>query len=566
MNATGGTNWLSWKRLVILIITVAALIILFRRIDAAAFVAAISSMQPGWFLLAVGFYGAAFLFAAWRWHLALRVTGCAVHSSASARLYCIGHYFFIILFGGVAGDIAKSSLYARWYGRPFPEVFAASPLDRALGLAGLIVFGVGAFAFAAANDSLAHIDGLKLQLPGRWALIGGALALVGLILLIVVRPRGEGPGARMLRAMRSGARRMAQHPKIALKGLACGVIVQIALSSVFALNLRAIVQTPLPWLQLLWTFPVISMLSSLPVTVAGLGVREGAAILLLGLYGVPASDAVAASFLSLATSLVWAAVGGYLLWREQSLRPRHADRHEPRTISIVIPTWNEAPNLEGTVQRVRALPELHEIIVVDGGSSDGTAELARRLGCHVISAEGGRGGQMRHGAAVATGDVVLLLHADTWLPAEAGRAIFDCLRDPLVVAGGFWKIFRQRLSPLMLGSRWKCAVRFYVGRRVAGDQGLFVRREVLEQIGGVPDMPLMEEFELCRRLRRVGRLALADATIVTSARRFEKFGVLRTYLRMWYVTTRYRLGTSPEKLRRIYEHESTAPAAVSDAE
>ena len=161
---------------------------------------------------------------------------------------------------------------------------------------------------------------------------------------------------------------------------------------------------------------------------------------------------------------------------------------------------------------------------------------------------------MRCGAAQAVGDVILMLHADTWLPPEAGRKVIDCLRNARVVGGGFWKVFRDG-SPLLFGSRFKCAVRLYLGRRILGDQALFVRRDVLGAVGGVPDMPLMEEFELCRRLRRVGRLALADATVSTSARRFAKLGVLRTYLRMWWVTTKYRLGTPPRDLVRLYERE-----------
>ena len=84
---------------------------------------------------------------------------------------------------------------------------------------------------------------------------------------------------------------------------------------------------------------------------------------------------------------------------------------------------------------------------------------------------------------------------------------------------------------------------------------MFVRRDVLENAGGVPDLPLMEDFELCRRLRKIGRLVLADATVSTSARRFAKLGVLRTYWRMWWVTTRYRLGAAPQDLRRLYERE-----------
>ena len=130
--------------------------------------------------------------------------------------------------------------------------------------------------------------------------------------------------------------------------------------------------------------------------------------------------------------------------------------------------------------------------------------------------------------------------------------MLDCLRDHAVVAGGFWKEFRD--SPLLLlGSKWKCAIRLWIGRRIAGDQGMFIRRDILERIGGIPDMALMEEFALSSRLRREGRLALADAVVLTSARRFQKLGVLRTYLRMWWVTTLYRWGKSPEELRKLYE-------------
>jgi rSAM/selenodomain-associated transferase 2 len=224
----------------------------------------------------------------------------------------------------------------------------------------------------------------------------------------------------------------------------------------------------------------------------------------------------------------------------------------PKTISIIIPTLNEAEVLEETLRRARALPEVCEIIAVDGGSSDDTRDIAGRLGCRVLVSAPGRGGQMRLGAAQATGDVILLLHADTWLPSNAGRAALDSLRDDRTAGGGYWKIFRDG-SPLLLGSRFKCALRLYLGRRILGDQGMFIRREVLEAVGGVPDMELMEEFELCRRLRRVGRLVLADATVVTSARRFAKRGVLRTYLLMWRLTWRYRCGASPRELRKLYE-------------
>ena len=222
------------------------------------------------------------------------------------------------------------------------------------------------------------------------------------------------------------------------------------------------------------------------------------------------------------------------------------------SISVVIPTLNEAESLPETVRRARANPEVCEIIVVDGGSRDDTRAAAERLGCRVLESPPGRGGQMRIGAALARGDVVLLLHADTWLPPEAGRAALECLGDQGVVAGGFWKTFRDG-SWLMLGSRFRCGLRLWFGGRVLGDQAMFIRRDALDKIGGIPDMPLMEDVELCRRLRTAGRLVLAGATVTTSARRFTKLGVIRTYLRMWQVMIRYRLGASPEKLRSLYE-------------
>lgn len=226
----------------------------------------------------------------------------------------------------------------------------------------------------------------------------------------------------------------------------------------------------------------------------------------------------------------------------------------PRTISIIIPALNEAAELPETLRRARALPEVREIILVDGGSSDRTREIAAQLGCEVLAAPPSRGGQLRLGAAQAQGDVLLLLHADTWLPPDAGLAALEALRDPRVVGGGFWKAFRDPIW-FMRGARARCALLFWTTGRILGDQAMFIRREALERIGGIPDLPLMEDIELSRRLRRLGRLVLADATVTTSTRRFRQRGVLRTYLRMTHVTLRHWLGATPEELRRLYEQD-----------
>jgi len=221
------------------------------------------------------------------------------------------------------------------------------------------------------------------------------------------------------------------------------------------------------------------------------------------------------------------------------------------TISVVIPTLNEAGELPETLSRVQAVPEIAEIIVVDAGSSDSTCEIAREHHCTVLECEPSRGKQLRMGAKKVTGDIVLFLHADTWVPENAGEAIFECLSQPLVVAGGFHKTFRDGRGYIPF-SRLRLAFFCRVLKSIYGDQGIFVRREILEAVGGVPDVPLMEEFELCKKLSTQGRLALAKVTVQTSSRKFAKEGVLKTYWRMTVCTVRYWLGASPEKLVGIY--------------
>ena len=222
-------------------------------------------------------------------------------------------------------------------------------------------------------------------------------------------------------------------------------------------------------------------------------------------------------------------------------------------ISVVIPTLNEAVELPETLARLRLVPEVKEVIIADGGSTDATLKLAAEAGCVVVNSAAGRGRQLRAGAERATGDVILFLHADTWVPPNAGRALLDCLARPGVVAGGFYKVFRDPPNWLVRGSRFKCWWRLLVARRVMADQGIFLRRDTLARIGGVPAVPLMEEFELCRRLRPLGRIALADATVSTSARKFRQLGVLRTYGLMWRVTLGYYRGVPLEEFRRLYQ-------------
>lgn len=224
-------------------------------------------------------------------------------------------------------------------------------------------------------------------------------------------------------------------------------------------------------------------------------------------------------------------------------------------LSVVIPTRNEGAELTETLRRVRLLPEVKEILIVDAGSRDDTPNIAEDFGCRWLECPASRGGQMHLGGTAATGEAILFLHADTWVEPNAGAAIAACLQDPAVVGGACLKRFRPPADHWLLAiPEWKCRLRFFLFRRCLGDQGLFARKVSLDRIGGFPDLPIMEEFEFCRRLRRFGRLRLAPTTVSTSTRKFQRLGVARTYLLMSRVTLGYWLGQSPHSLKRLYEH------------
>lgn len=284
----------------------------------------------------------------------------------------------------------------------------------------------------------------------------------------------------------------------------------------------------------------------------GFGPRELCFALGLGLSPNNIAAIASSGILLLSLQLGGAALGSLVVRRMQLAQLRQTASVNSFGISVIIPTYNEAVAITETVRRVRLIPEVKECIVVDGGSSDRTTQIAENLGCTVLRSSPGRGRQLRLGAQHAQQPIVLLLHADAWLTAESGAAIQRCLADPTVVAGGLWKRFRDRPG-LLVGSRPKCLIRVILGRRIVGDMACFVRRDALIAIDGVPDMELMEDFALSARLRQLGRLALADATLTTSARRFRKHGVIATYLKMWRVTWLYRLGTPPSELRKIYQ-------------
>jgi rSAM/selenodomain-associated transferase 2 len=219
-------------------------------------------------------------------------------------------------------------------------------------------------------------------------------------------------------------------------------------------------------------------------------------------------------------------------------------------ISVVMPVLNEEKTIGAALAAVRRLGA-HELIVVDGESTDRTAEICAQFGATLLSSNPGRAAQMNHGARNATGDVLLFLHADTSLPISAFDDIRKALEDPRTAGGRFEvELDGKRWLLKLIGAM--ISLRSRLSRVATGDQAIFVRREVFDQIGGYPDIPLMEDIALSLALKRAGRVACLRSRVVTSARRWESEGVWRTIFKMWILKALYLLGVSPFRLKRFY--------------
>jgi rSAM/selenodomain-associated transferase 2 len=221
-------------------------------------------------------------------------------------------------------------------------------------------------------------------------------------------------------------------------------------------------------------------------------------------------------------------------------------------LAIVIPALNEAANLS------RLLPDLArgcpgaDIVVVDGGSGDDTAAVVARLpGPRLLESARGRAVQMNHGAREARGDTLLFLHADTRLPDGAARAIEQTLAEPGVVGGRFDVRFDNERT-LFRVIAWFMNTRSRASGICTGDQAIFVRRADFEAVGGYPDIPLMEDIELSRRLKRRGKLRALRLRVTTSARKWEREGPLRTIGLMWALRFLHFCGVAPARLHRWY--------------
>ena len=221
-------------------------------------------------------------------------------------------------------------------------------------------------------------------------------------------------------------------------------------------------------------------------------------------------------------------------------------------ISIVIPTLNEAKDIQKTLALLQPLRERgHEIIISDGGSTDNTTKLAASLADKIISSAKSRASQMNTGAKKASGDILWFLHADTFIPENSDIIIRNHLQNSNKVWGRFnirlsGQHFLFRIIERMVNLRSKLT------GIATGDQGIFIRQEYFKKLNGFSEIPLMEDIEISTRLKSFSSPICLTQKLITSSRRWEKHGILKTVFLMWQLRLAYFMGTSANKLARKY--------------
>ncbi|MEB3339742.1 TIGR04283 family arsenosugar biosynthesis glycosyltransferase [Okeania sp.] len=220
------------------------------------------------------------------------------------------------------------------------------------------------------------------------------------------------------------------------------------------------------------------------------------------------------------------------------------------SISIIIPVLNEVSTISQTISTAQTGKNV-EIIVVDGGSNDGTPELVKSLDVKLISSLSGRSIQMNLGANLATGNILLFLHGDTFLPLNFDELLREIIAKPNIIAGAFELGIRSRKRSLKIVEKMVNS-RSHFCQMPYGDQGIFLSAKVFAEVGGFPEIPIMEDFELIRNLKKKGRIEIVSKAVLTSDRRWQKLGILKTTLINQIVIIGYLLGVSPKRLAKLY--------------
>ena len=221
-------------------------------------------------------------------------------------------------------------------------------------------------------------------------------------------------------------------------------------------------------------------------------------------------------------------------------------------LSVIIPALNEEENIEALIDHIYQEEVRAEIIVSDGRSNDNTAEIAKSKGAVVVSGTPGRGAQLNRGAEAASASILMFLHADSRLEKGALSKMVEQMGQDKDLIGGCFKLKISSQNSLLKFISWSSNLRAKYLKLIFGDQGIFVRRDVFNELGGFPEIELMEDWEFSKRMAKKGRLLFVDKKIYTSARRWENHGVLKTIILMHKIKILYKLGISPSKLKEIY--------------
>ncbi len=304
------------KSALALLVSVGLLAALITRLEPGDLAAALGRLDAGEALLLFALFGLAIACTGLRWRIGLRLARVPLDGPPLARAVLGGHVLHMVLFGPVGGDLAKSAGWSRWYRIPLSDLLAACILDRTLAAWAAVAFGI-------LTVLLVWLGGIPIQAQtgastdlGGW-LLGGALLLL-LLGGALYRLRRLAFFRRLARSLRSTVQAALAQPGALVRGTLLGLLAQVLMSLTMGLALWSVTTTPVDWLAVAWTFPIITAVAALPTSFGGAGVREAVAVVLLSRYGIPAADLVAAGLVYLLVQVAWALFGALLLaWEER---------------------------------------------------------------------------------------------------------------------------------------------------------------------------------------------------------------------------------------------------------